>query len=117
MDISNIKIVICILIPILGLIGTLLMTYSKDVKTNPAEPWKRFLSNFTPPTGDDIVTMRDHSHYYSHNKKMKIRRILGVILTILATVLGIIVAFLESFLSWFESISQKILSVLHSSWI
>lgn len=91
MDISNIKIVICILIPILGLISTLLMTYSKDVKTNPAEPWKRLLSNFTPPSGDDIVMMRDHQHYYSHNRKMKIRRSIGVFLIVLAAILGVIV--------------------------
>lgn len=91
MDISNIKIVICILIPILGLIGTLLMTYSKDVKTNPMEPWVRFSSNLTPPSGDNTVMMRDHQHYYSHNKKMKIRRILGVVLVILAAVLGVMV--------------------------
>ena len=91
MDISNIKFVIYILIPILGLIGTLLMTYSKDVKTTPAEPWKRFLSNFTPPSGDDIVMMRDHEHYYSHNRKMKFRRSLGVFFIVLAAILGIIV--------------------------
>ncbi len=91
MDISNIKIVISILIPILGLIGTLLMTYSKDVKTNPAEPWKRLLSNLIPLSGDDIVMIRDHQYYYSHNRKMKIRRSIGVFLIVLAAILGIIV--------------------------
>lgn len=91
MEISNIKILICILIPILGIIGTLLMAYSKDVKTNPAEPWKRLLSNLTPPSGDDIVMMRDHLHYYSHNRKMKFRRGLGVTIIIIAAVLGVLV--------------------------
>lgn len=94
MDISNIRIVIYILIPILGLIGTLLMTYSKDVPTNPAEPWIRFSSNLTPPSGDDIVMMRNHKHYYSHNRKMKFRRTLGLVFIILAAILGVIVVFI-----------------------
>ncbi len=94
MDISNIKIVIYILIPILGLIGTLLMTYSKGVPTNPAEPWIRFLSNFTPPSGNDIVTMKNHQHYYRYNRKMKFRRTLGLVFIILATFLGVIAAFI-----------------------
>lgn len=91
MNISNIKVVICILIPVLGLIGTLLMTYSKDVRTNPSEPWKRFLSNLIPLSGADIVMKRDHQRYYSHNRKMKIRRSLGVVLIVLAAILGVIV--------------------------
>lgn len=92
MDISDIKIVICILIPILGLIGTLLMTYFKDVKTNSMEPWIRLSSNLAPPSGDNIVMMKNHEYYYSHNRKMKIRRTLGLILIILAAILGVVVA-------------------------
>lgn len=92
MDISDIKIAICILIPILGLIGTLLMTYNKDVKTNRMEPWIRFASNLAPPSGDNIVMMKNHEHYYSHNRKMRFRRTLGLILIILAAILGVAVA-------------------------
>lgn len=91
---ETLKNIVSVLSPISGLIGTLLMVYSKDVETNQMEPFVRFLSRLKAPSGPDVEMMNSHEIYHNHNNRMRRRREIGLILIVLSVILGIIAIFI-----------------------